>query len=141
VPFGDSPIEFRNDDDTEINYSKEMAEAISFAHLAVATHIDGMIVNIDNRQPPTPDLYVELSDGSHVYVEVGQIVASESARYVATIAKVNQHLMGHECDEPAYLDEIHERHLSVQIPLVATSRRTRAVADEIVALLRSLDFR
>jgi len=140
VPFGEHEIRYRNDDPTEINYSKEMAEAISFGHLVVGTGLDHLVSDIENRTPPEPDLRVTLTDGSHVWVEVGQVTEPASAKYFSAIQKVNQHLRRLENADPAYLSEIQGRHVSVQLPNAPTAAESRLAADEIVKLLRSIDF-
>lgn len=141
VPFGEREIQHRNDDPTDINYSKELGEAIAFGHLAVATGIDHLVANIENRKPPEPDLRVTLIDECHVCVEVGQITTSTSAKYFGGIQKVNQHLRRLEDTDPAYRSEIQGRHVSVQLPEAPPSAKAREAADEIVKLLRSLDFK
>jgi hypothetical protein len=140
VPFGEHVIRQRNDDPTEVNYSKEMGEAIAFGHLAVGTGLDHLVANIENRKPPEPDLRVTLMDGSHVWVEVGQVMESSSAKYFADIRKVNQHLLRFENANPEYLAEIRGRYVSVLLPEAPPAAKSRAAADEIVTLFRSLDF-
>jgi hypothetical protein len=140
VPFGDHELRFRNADPTEIEYEKAFGEAIAFGHLAVAIGLDDRVANIENRTPPKPDLRVTLTDGTHVWIEVGRVTASESARYFGGIQKVNQHLRLLENADPAYLAEIQGRHVSVQLPTAPLSAKARQAADEIVMLLRSLDF-
>ncbi|HEX3464251.1 MAG TPA: hypothetical protein VHS78_09425 [Candidatus Elarobacter sp.] len=139
-PFGGHEIRFRNDDPTEIEYEKAFGEAIAFGHLAVATGLDDQVENIENRKPPEPDLQVTLKDGRHVWVEVGQVTASASAKYFAGIQKVNQYLRRLEDADPSYLAEIQGRHVSVQLPTAPPASKARQAADEIVTLLRSLDF-
>jgi hypothetical protein len=140
IPFAEHAIQYRNNDPTEVNFSKEMGEAISYGHLAVATGLNHLVSNIENRQPPEPDLRVTWTDGSHVWVEVGQVTEPSSAKYFAAIQKVNQHLRRLENADPAFLAEIQGRHVSVQLPEAPPTSKSRLAADEIVKLLRSIDF-
>jgi len=140
IPFADHPIQYRNNDPTEVGYSKEMAEAVSFGHLAVGAGIDHLVSNIENRKPPEPDLRVILADGADVWVEVGQVTESASAKYFSAIQKVNQHLRRLENADAVYLGEIQGRHVSVQLPSAPPAAQSEAAADEIVTIMRSIDF-
>ncbi len=140
IPLGDHKVRLRNDDATDINHPKEMSEVIAFGHLAVSTGLDVNVRNIVNCKPPEPDLRIELEDGSHVFVEVGQVKASESPKYFGAIDKVNQHLRWLEMSDSAYFAEIQGRHVSVRLPTAPPTNRSREAADEIVKLLRSIDF-
>ena len=140
VPFGEHEIEYRNDDDTEVNFTKELGEAIAFGHLSVATRLDASVVDIESRRPPEPDLRVTFADGTRVRVEVGRITASASSRYFAAIEKINRHLRRFEIANLDYASEIRGRFVSVILTHAPPDKYTKRTADEIISLFTSIDF-
>ncbi len=140
IPLGDHPLRMRSSEPGETYYSKEFGEAISFAHLAVGADIDDQIADTVSKAPPEPDLIVTFTDGSQKYVEVAQVIEEQSARASSTIAAINKHIANRYFGDPAYAAANAGRHIDFTFPNVPTSRETKTVADEMVAVLYATDF-
>ncbi len=130
-PFGDHVPDYDG---------KEFVEALSFALLAVANGIDSEIVNIENRVPPEPDLAVTLTGGREIYVEVAQVTASGAARAASAVKSINGALTERYNSDAGYAAALSGRFVEYRFPSIPTSRETRAVPDEIIAVFYATDF-
>lgn len=140
TPLGDHEVRFRSDDDLTPVFDKEFGEALSFAHLAVAAGINFTVANIESRKPPEPDILVELTDGNYVYAEIATVVAGPSARYHGTINLINTLLRRREEDDGTYAALVEGKQVSFVLPTVPRARDVGHVIEEIVNMMRSIDF-
>lgn len=139
-PLGDHELQMRTEEPGEIEFAKEFGEAIAFGHLAVGARLNGDIVEMVSVSPPEPDLLVTLTDGRQVYVEVAQVTEEQSARASATIRTINKHIHNRAAADSTFERARQGRGLTFFFPDVPTSRETKPVADEMVAVFYATSF-
>jgi hypothetical protein len=138
VPLRDH--EERRAADLMSDLAEGLYEALSFAHLAVAAGIDGSIEDIEKREPPQPDLFVRLRDGSSVNVEVGRVRAQASGRHSGEIEALNKGLMLAARADPDLVHHVQGHHISFGMATVSSKPERPSVIAEVVATLRALTF-
>ena len=139
VPLADLSYDFKNDPRFDPRFTQRFSELNAVAFLLVTAGYYN--ANLENANPPWPDVKVVLSDGSTVYVEVAEVIESASARLNGVLTFVNAGIAKVFHNEPELERRIDGHNIGVRAWMTADGEYdSNAILAEFLDFLRTINL-